>query len=55
MDVQLLRLVDIFPDAVEDYVGQELLGYVRFRGYEDLGGFVAGVGRPGLGAGDGEE
>lgn len=55
MHIEFLCFVDVFPDAVKDHGGQELLGYVRFGADEDLGGFVASVWGPRFGAGYREE
>jgi hypothetical protein len=55
MHIEFLCFVNVFPDAVKDHRGQELLGYIGFGADEDFGGFVAGVWGPRFGAGYGEE
>lgn len=55
MHIQFFGLVDVFAHAVENYRLEKALGHVRFGGDEDARGFVAGVGGPGGGFGDGEE
>lgn len=52
MHVELLSLLDIFAHALEDDVLHEDLGNLRCGGDEDLGGFVAGVRCPFVGAGE---
>lgn len=55
VDIQLLRLVNIFADSIEQDCPEEDLCDLRFGRYKDLGGFVAGVGGPRFGTRDGEE
>lgn len=55
MDIQPFGLVDPVADTVEDDVFEEALHDDGAGGDEDLCGFVAGVGGPGVRAGEGEE
>ena len=55
VDIQLLRLVNIFADSIKKDCSEEGLRDVGFGRNKDLGGFVAGVGGPNFGSRDGEE
>lgn len=52
MHIELLGFLDIFAHALEDDVFHENLSNLRCGGDEYLGGFVAGVGCPFVGAGE---
>lgn len=55
MDIELLRFANVLPHLLEDYMLEKSSSNIRIGGGEDSGGFVARIGRPRLGPGDGKQ